>query len=150
MDKNNISDNVAPNAKPRTRRKLTKEEIAELMKVRAKLISTKGRYFKEVSEDAYKEWSEFHLCDKCKFVGKSCHKTCGAIMKHLHKIGAVDLAEPFGNGRATTEAEFTDTTAVNLGLDDSVDHIIADEINREFTDNIDYIEQLDYNIQDNG
>ncbi len=144
---NNISDKTVSIQKSRAKRKPTKEELIELMKIRNKIIASKGKYFKAVSQSAYDEWNDFNICDKCKFVGKTCHKTCGVLIKHLHKIGAIELAESFGNSRVSSEAEFTDTMAVNPGLEDSVDQSIADEANAE---DIEFLDQFEYEDQDNG
>lgn len=53
---------------------------------RASLVATKRKYFAEVRAEAAKEFDDHRPCERCGFLGKDCHRTCGVIMKHVSRM----------------------------------------------------------------
>lgn len=97
-----------------------------------KLIKSKGKEFKKISNDAYTEWEQFTPCDKCKFLNIHCHKTCGVVMKWMHKEGLIKPTESYGKPRITSASEYDDTTGI---LDDEAIEAQNQESSDEITEN---------------
>ena len=69
--------------------------LKKLKKVFAKFDSTDGEH-----------------CNSCSFFGMpDCHKTCGVVMKNLHRLGMVETTAQFGNGRTISTEESISTSA---------------------------------------
>ena len=51
-------------------------------------------------------------CNSCPFFGMpDCHKTCGVVMKNLHRLGLVETTTQFGNGRTVSIEESISNSA---------------------------------------
>jgi len=60
--------------------------------VRAGLVKENRKQFASVSKEAAGEFDGFAPCEKCRFLGQGCHKTCGILMKQRWKAGTVARA----------------------------------------------------------
>lgn len=55
---------------------------------------------------------DYEYCHTCPFFGMpNCHKTCGVVMKNLHRLGLVETITQFGIGRTVSIEESISNSA---------------------------------------
>lgn len=73
----------------------------------------KEKFLKKLKKEFAKlNSNDAERCNSCQFFGMpDCHKTCGVIMKNLHRLGLVETTIQFGNGRSVSIEESISNSA---------------------------------------
>ena len=71
--------------------------------------------------------NDAEYCHSCSFFGMpDCHKTCGVVMKNLHRLGLVETVSQFGNGRTiSTEESISNSAYAQQTLEDWDNRVIT-------------------------
>lgn len=73
----------------------------------------KEKFLKKLKKEFAKlNSNDAAYCPSCPFFGMpDCHKTCGVIMKNLHRLGLVETITQFGIGRTVSIEESISNSA---------------------------------------